>query len=70
MQLLRADLSEMELQGLEKWFAAPSNASSGLIASRGRAKTAPGVRYVELLQWGALGRRASEDGDEVSAYVC
>lgn len=69
MKMLRADLSEMELQGLEKRFSPPSGGTSGISASRGRAGGAVGVRYVELLHWGAPGRRAKDSGDEVRARL-
>lgn len=69
MTLLKADLSEMELLDLEKQFMAPSASSTSYRASRGRARAGGNIRYVELLHWGAPGRRAREGGEEVSAYL-
>lgn len=62
MKRIRADLSEAELRGLERRFSAPLTAKTGFVAGRGEEG---GVRYVELLHWGAPNRPAREGGEEV-----
>lgn len=76
MKRIKADLSEGELKDLEKRFAAPSSAYGGSISGvtgggrGGRAgPTTAGVRYVELMHWGATHRESSDGDDEVSASV-
>lgn len=65
MKLLRADLSQEELKGLERRFAVPP-VNAGGTAGRGRAGVEEGIRYVELLHWGAPNRRMREGDEEVS----
>lgn len=68
MKLLRADLSEMELRGLEKRFAASSSCNilvvSGDMDTPRARNTEGGIRYVELLHWGAPVQRAAKHGDD------
>eukprot|EP00752_Nemacystus_decipiens_P007715 g6898.t1 len=64
MKRIRADLSEGELRDLENRFAAVSGSTAaGRVRGGGAAAAvAEGVRYVELLRWGAP-RRVSGVGD-------
>ena len=64
MKQLHADLSEMELRGLEERFAAPSTGNPFLRGSRGRETDELGVRYVELLRWGAPVRSVKDGSDD------
>lgn len=66
MQSLGADLSETELQDLEKRFAGPSVSHRGSIMNGRRGGEEEGVRYVELLRWAAPDRTGAESGQEVS----
>lgn len=74
--MIRADLSEGELKDLEKRFAAPSNAygdkvsgiTGGARGGRAAGTTTAGVRYVELLHWGAPQREARDGDVEVSTW--
>lgn len=76
MKRIKADLSEGDLADLEKRFAANTSSSSsddgGLVGSfsAGRARAAgnaaAGVRYLELLHWGAPGGDTRGGDDEVS----
>lgn len=70
MKRIRADLSEGELKDLEDRFAARSSSSGANGGSRvgesGTAAAAGGVRYVELLHWGAPWRESGGGDDEVS----
>ncbi|CAM9630579.1 unnamed protein product, partial [Ectocarpus sp. 4 AP-2014] len=77
MKRIKADLSEGDLADLEKRFAVSSSSSSsidgGLVGSfsggRGRAagNAAAGVRYLELLHWGAPGGDSRGGDDETWA---
>lgn len=64
MKRIKADLSEGELKELEKRFAAVAGPTGGAVA----AAAAGGVRYVELLHWGAP-RRVLGGGEEVRFEV-
>ena len=67
--MLKAGFSEEELKSLERRFAAPRGANAGALAYRGRGAGAgeAGVRFVELLHWGAPRRPSSEGNEEVCA---
>lgn len=71
MERIRADLSEGELKNLEKRFAARSSSSNGNdgVAESTALGRAGGVRYVELLHWGARWREAGGGDDEVRVGV-
>lgn len=73
MDLLRADLSEAELQRLEKKFAAGTRRSADTHIApsfirhgeAGDGGEDEGVRYVELLHWGAPDKKTNDGGEEV-----
>lgn len=80
MKRIKADLSEGELKDLENRFAARSSSPDGnggvarsTAAGRGggsgTAAAAEGVRYVELLHWGAPRREPGDGDDEVGLWV-
>lgn len=62
LKRIKADLSEGELKELEKRFAAVAGSTGGAAA----AAAAGGIRYVELLHWGAPRGVSGGGDDEVS----